>query len=149
MAEKLERLANEKRSFYENPCDEELERLMRRYPDLTHATQFEPELPVRVDRERARFSAWYELFPRSASPIPGQHGTFGDVERQLPEICAMGFDIVYLPPIHPIGRAFRKGPEQRNSCATGRTGQSLGDRRSCRSNMRSNWRCICRRLRRT
>ena len=83
IAENLERLAGENRSFYENPCDEELGLLMARYPDLTHATQFEPELPVWVDRERAQFSAWYELFPRSASPIPGQHGTFSDVEKPV------------------------------------------------------------------
>jgi starch synthase (maltosyl-transferring) len=130
IAENLEWLAGEKRSFYENPCDEELERLMARYPDLTHATQFEVELPVWVDRERARFSAWYELFPRSASPIPGEHGTFRDVERQLPEIAAMGFDIVYLPPIHPIGRAFRKGPNNEIAAAPGAPGSpwAIGDR---------------------
>ena len=130
IAENLEWLAGEKRSFYENPCDEELERLMARYPDLTHATQFEAELPVWVDRERARFSAWYELFPRSASPIPGEHGTFRDVERQLPEIAAMGFDIVYLPPIHPIGRAFRKGPNNAIVAAPGAPGSpwAIGDR---------------------
>jgi starch synthase (maltosyl-transferring) len=129
-AEKLERLANEERSFYKNPCDEELERLMRRYPDLTHATQFETELPVQVDRERARFSAWYELFPRSASPVPGQHGTFRDVERQLPEISAMGFDIVYLPPIHPVGRAFRKGPNNATVAPPDAPGSpwAIGDR---------------------
>jgi starch synthase (maltosyl-transferring) len=103
-------LAAERRGFYEDPCSAELEQLMQNYPDLSHATQCETEFPVWVDRERARFSAWYELFPRSASPVPGQHGTFSDVERQLPEIAAMGFDILYLPPIHPIGRAFRKGP---------------------------------------
>jgi len=129
-AENLERLAGEERPFYENPCGEELEHLMARYPDLTHATQFEVELPVWVDRERARFSAWYELFPRSASPIPGEHGTFRDVERQLPEIAAMGFDIVYLPPIHPIGRAFRKGPNNTTIAAPGAPGSpwAIGDR---------------------
>ena len=70
IAENLERLAGEKRAFYENPCGEELGLLMARYPDLTHATRFEPELPLWVDRKRARFSSWYELFPRSASPDP-------------------------------------------------------------------------------
>ena len=109
-AQSLEELANENCSNYDDPCDQELMQLMKGYPDLTNATQYEVELPVWVNRERARFSSWYELFPRSASPIPGQHGTFRDVERQLPEIAAMGFDIVYLPPIHPIGRSFRKGP---------------------------------------
>ena len=110
VAVELERLAAENREIYDDPCNDELLELTARYPDLTHATRFEPELPLWVERERARFSSWYELFPRSASPVPGQHGTFSDVERQLPEIAAMGFDIVYMPPIHPIGRAFRKGP---------------------------------------
>ena len=130
IAEKLERLASERRSFYENPCDEELVRLMERNPDLTHATQFAVDLPVWVDRERAQFSAWYELFPRSASPVPGEHGTFEDVERQLPEIAAMGFDIVYLPPIHPIGRAFRKGPNNATIAPPGAPGSpwAIGDR---------------------
>jgi starch synthase (maltosyl-transferring) len=68
-----------------------------------------PELFATVDRERAAFSAWYEMFPRSAAPEP-RHGTLRDVERRLPYVAAMGFDVLYLPPIHPIGRAFRKGP---------------------------------------
>jgi starch synthase (maltosyl-transferring) len=109
-AQRLEDLADENRSNYDDPCNEEILQLMRTYPDLANATRYELELPVWVDRERARFSSWYELFPRAASPIPGKHGTFRDVEGQLPEIAAMGFDIVYLPPIHPIGRSFRKGP---------------------------------------
>ncbi|CAN5444552.1 alpha-1,4-glucan--maltose-1-phosphate maltosyltransferase [soil metagenome] len=91
--------------------------LMERYPDLAHATVAQPELPVVVDRERARFSAWYELFPRSASPDAGRHGTFRDVIARLPYVAEMGFDVLYLPPIHPIGRAFRKGPN--NSLAPG------------------------------
>jgi starch synthase (maltosyl-transferring) len=106
----LDRLAGEKRSFSDYPLAAEIHRLMAAYPDLRLATQYEPELPVQVDRELAGFSSWYEMFPRSASPIPGQHGTFADVESRLPEIAGMGFDILYLPPIHPIGRAFRKGP---------------------------------------
>jgi starch synthase (maltosyl-transferring) len=130
ISENLQRLADEKRAFYENLRDEELESLMARYPDLTHATRFPVELPISVDRERARFSSWYELFPRSASPIPGQHGTFIDVERQLPEIASMGFDIVYLPPIHPIGRAYRKGPNNTISAPPGAPGSpwAIGDR---------------------
>ena len=63
-----------------------------------------------VERERARFGAWYEMFPRSASLKPGRHGTFRDVEARLSYIADMGFDVLYLTPIHPIGRAFRKGP---------------------------------------
>jgi starch synthase (maltosyl-transferring) len=87
----------------------DLEALMGRYPERFLATRYERELAVMVDRERARFSAWYELFPRSTSAEPGRHGTFRDVERWLPYITDMGFDVLYLTPIHPIGRAFRKG----------------------------------------
>ncbi len=111
ISKSLHSLADQNAAFYEYPLSKEALALVARYPDLSRATRFEPELTVWVDRERARFSAWYELFPRSASPIPGRHGTFADVERQLPEIADMGFDILYLPPIHPVGRAFRKGPE--------------------------------------
>jgi len=57
----------------------------------------------------ARFSAWYELFPRSTAEEPGKHGTFADSEKRLPYIAEMGFNVVYLPPIHPIGVMFRKG----------------------------------------
>jgi starch synthase (maltosyl-transferring) len=65
-----------------------------------------------VERERARFSAWYELFPRSegASVDPPRSGTFRDAAKRLTWVAAMGFDVLYLPPIHPIGRAYRKGP---------------------------------------
>jgi starch synthase (maltosyl-transferring) len=70
-----------------------------------------PECTVLVERERARFGAWYELFPRSAGTTPDGHGTFADVEQRLPEIAAMGFDVLYLPPIHPIGVSGRKGPD--------------------------------------
>jgi starch synthase (maltosyl-transferring) len=76
-----------------------------------------PALRVDVDRLAAEFSAWYELFPRSAGTTPGVHGTFADVERRLPAIAAMGFDVLYLPPIHPIGFAFRKG--KNNSLSPG------------------------------
>ncbi|MBW3600894.1 MAG: alpha-1,4-glucan--maltose-1-phosphate maltosyltransferase, partial [Planctomycetes bacterium] len=89
--------------------DAELAELMHRWAPRRLATTYPRELAVVVDRERARCSAWYELVPRSASPEPGKHGTFKDVEARLPYVAAMGFDILYLPPIHPIGRAFRKG----------------------------------------
>ena len=86
----------------------ELAQLMDRYADKSLAVTYSRELSVTVDPERARFSAWYELFPRSAGN-PGAHGTFADVERRLPEIASMGFDVLYLPPIHPIGHSNRKG----------------------------------------
>jgi starch synthase (maltosyl-transferring) len=89
--------------------DAELTELAERYPDRTHETHYDHELEVVVDRERARFSAWYELFPRSASPDAKRHGTFVDVIGRLDYVAELGFDVLYLPPIHPIGRQFRKG----------------------------------------
>jgi starch synthase (maltosyl-transferring) len=87
----------------------ELSSIMARYPDRRLATWYERELVVVVDREKARFSTWYEMFPRSCTPEPGKHGTFKDCEARLPYVAAMGFDILYFPPIHPIGRTHRKG----------------------------------------
>jgi starch synthase (maltosyl-transferring) len=95
--------------------DEEVDALASRYPDLAHATRYEPELEVAVDPVRAAFSAWYELFPRSAADEPGRHGTFADVERRLDYVEELGFDVLYLPPIHPIGLLKRKGPNNRET----------------------------------
>jgi starch synthase (maltosyl-transferring) len=89
--------------------------LVARHPDRLLAARYGRELAVVVDRERARFSAWYELFPRSCSPIAGRHGSFRDCEARLDYVAGMGFDVLYLPPVHPIGRAFRKG---RNNAPT-------------------------------
>ncbi len=86
---------------------------VRQVDPRTHATESDP-LEVDVDRVRARFSSWYELFPRSLG-APGEHGTLRDVVDQLPRVADMGFDILYLPPIHPIGRTHRKG---RNNAVT-------------------------------
>lgn len=83
--------------------------LMNKHADRRYATRYEHELPVEVDRPLARFSTWYEFFPRSCSFTLGQHGTFADCEARLPYVAEMGFDVLYLPPIHPIGRSFRKG----------------------------------------
>jgi starch synthase (maltosyl-transferring) len=96
--------------------------LMERYPDLEFATTLDPPLAVTVDRERARFSAWYEMFPRSTSPVPGRHGTFADCEARLPYVAEMGFDVLYFPPIHPIGKAFRKGKNNAPAALTGEVG---------------------------
>ncbi len=74
-------------------------------PDLTRSAL----LPLMIDRERARNGAWYEMIPRSQSKVPGQHGTFRDCIARLPEIAAMGFDVLYFTPIHPIGETNRKG----------------------------------------
>ena len=88
---------------------DELTNLMDKNPDKASSTRFEKEFRVVVDRPRALFSAWYERFPRSTSSLPGKHGTFKDLEKLLPEIARMGFDVLYLPPIHPIGKIHRKG----------------------------------------
>jgi starch synthase (maltosyl-transferring) len=83
--------------------------LMAAYPDRDGATTYASELPVVVERDKARFSTWYEMFPRSCAPVPGQHGTLADCEARLPYIAQMGFDVLYLPPLHPIGTVHRKG----------------------------------------
>jgi starch synthase (maltosyl-transferring) len=89
--------------------DDALADLMAQYPDRTRSTAYERWLRVEVERERARFSAWYEMFPRSTSPDASRPGTFQDCIDRLPYVRDMGFDILYLPPIHPVGRAHRKG----------------------------------------
>lgn len=88
---------------------QELGELMDRYPDRSLAIDYPGELQVVVDPLHARFSAWYELFPRSCTDSPSRHGSFADVEARLPYVAGMGFDVLYLPPIHPIGRVNRKG----------------------------------------
>ena len=88
--------------------DDTVFRIMSRFPDRTGSTLSEPSLRLTVDRERARFGAWYEFFPRSTGTA-GKHGTFRTAVKELERIAAMGFDVVYLPPIHPIGDNFRKG----------------------------------------
>jgi starch synthase (maltosyl-transferring) len=92
---------------------------MRRRADRSQATRYERVLTVLVERERARVGAWYEMFPRSAGTDPSRSATFDEAARQLPYIASMGFDVLYLPPIHPIGRSFRKG---RNNSLTPESG---------------------------
>ena len=103
--------------------DEHLAELMTAHADRANATRYQREVEVRVDPEKARFSAWYEMFPRSEwstaakgrarpaarSAVP-QHATLRDIEARLPYVAEMGFDVLYLPPVHPIGRTHRKGP---------------------------------------
>ena len=98
--------------------DEELARLVSRCSDRRSAATYHRELTVVVDRERTRFSTWYEMFPHSCASKPGRHGTFKDCEERLSYVAAMGFDVLYLPPIHPVGRTHRKG--KNNSPAAGR-----------------------------
>jgi starch synthase (maltosyl-transferring) len=85
-------------------------------------TTYDKILQLDVERKKALFSAWYEFFPRSTSQLAGQHGTFKDCERLLPRIADMGFDTIYLPPIHPIGNAFRKGKNNNPTSQPGEPG---------------------------
>ena len=115
----LDKLAAQKLQRYDYPISDEVFLTANKYPDLSFVTTTEQEFSLWVDRERARYSSWYELFPRSTSPVPGAHGTLRDVEAQLPEIARMGFDVLYFPPIHPIGTAFRKGPNNSTQAQPG------------------------------
>src|SRR5579875_196220 len=90
----------------------EIVAIAARYGERFDANTFEPLLEVVADRPRARFGAWYEMFPRSFGK-PGEHGTLRSAERHLPYIRDLGFDVVYLTPIHPIGSTNRKGPNNR------------------------------------
>lgn len=98
-----------------------LHTLFIKYPQqfLANTSQ---ELQVYVDRKKASFSTWYEFFPRSAAEVPGKHGTFKDAERLLPRVQKMGFDTVYLPPIHPIGEVNRKGKNNTTNAKEGDCG---------------------------
>jgi starch synthase (maltosyl-transferring) len=89
--------------------DPELASLMARWGERPQLLRSHPDLRVVVERARARYSTWYEMFPRSASPDPDRPGTLRDVEARLGYVGGMGFDVLYLPPIHPIGRSHRKG----------------------------------------
>jgi starch synthase (maltosyl-transferring) len=87
-----------------------LQQAMAARPDRSRATRFDRVLGVIVEPVRARFGAWYEMFPRSAGTDPSRGATFDEAQQRLPYVASMGFDVLYLPPIHPIGRSFRKGP---------------------------------------
>ncbi len=102
-----------------------LHRLFVRYP-LKNLVNSSRVLQVYVDRPKANFSTWYEFFPRSTASEPGKHGTFKDAERILPKISTMGFDTVYLPPIHPIGEVNRKGKNNTTVAKEGDSGVPWG-----------------------
>jgi len=95
--------------------DPALRALMDARPDRSASTSYERVLAVVVDPVRARFGAWYEMFPRSCTSDPRRSGTFREAESRLPDVAAMGFDVLYLPPVHPIGHTHRKG---RNNALT-------------------------------
>lgn len=99
--------------------------LIRQYPQKQFAT-YSPQFPIWVDRKKANFSAWYSLFPRSTSRELGKHGTFQDVEALLPRIQRMGFDVLYIPPISPIGHTHRKGKNNSTVCQPGEPGVPYG-----------------------
>src|SRR5262249_16563193 len=100
--------------------DERLGALMSRHLDRSDATWAEREFDVVADPVRARFAAWYEFFPRSG--VAGRHATLKDAEVMLERAASLGFDVVYLPPIHPVGRTHRKGRNNRLTAQAGDPG---------------------------
>ena len=96
---------------------DEVTSLMKAFPDMRYAVMYDRELSIVVEPRQALFGTWYELFPRSCPGRSGEHGTFADCEKVLPEISRMGFDVLYLPPIHPIGMTKRKGKNNTPSAA--------------------------------
>jgi starch synthase (maltosyl-transferring) len=102
--------------------DPELRELMARNGERHFAVTYERTLEVVVEPERARYSTWYEMFPRSCVAPGARHGTFAECEKRLPYVAEMGFDVLYLPPIHPIGTMFRKGRNNALTAAPGEPG---------------------------
>lgn len=117
----IQRLEGEYNDAIQYVLTSEFGKLVHEFPLVMHETAFEKELEVIVEDKKSNFSAWYELFPRSAS-LEGRHGTFKDVIRLLPRIEQMGFDVLYLPPIHPIGKINRKGKNNNVRAAEGEPG---------------------------
>ncbi len=97
-------------------------KIINDYPLRRFATTYDHDLRVKVGRLRERFSSWYELFPRSASPSVDRAGTFKDVEALLPRIEELGFDVLYMPPVHPVGRKNRKGRNNATNAMEGEPG---------------------------
>jgi starch synthase (maltosyl-transferring) len=106
-AQRLERSAEEERRIL--LLSPEVAELMAAADPRPFRVRAEPTLRIEAERTAARFASWYEIFPRSMSDDPHRHGNFADVIRHLPRIRDMGFDVLYFPPIHPIGRTNRKG----------------------------------------
>ena len=104
---------------------EEVADLMAAHPDRSRSTVTKT-LRVTVDRERARYGAWYEMFHRSQGTVPGRSATFRDMEKRLPELEDLGFDVIYLVPIHPIGTTNRKGRNNAVFAAPGDPGSPYG-----------------------
>ncbi|MFN2624039.1 MAG: maltotransferase domain-containing protein, partial [Chthoniobacterales bacterium] len=126
-ADRLRDLANTMRAadpaeVHEIAHSGELEVLMATYPDRASSTQYGPAPRVLVDRTEARFAAWYEFFPRSAEGLPDRGSTFRDCLSRVDAAKAMGFDVIYFPPIHPIGYTNRKGRNNSVTCEPGEPG---------------------------
>ena len=103
-----------------------MHQFIHQYPNKQYVT-IHRELKMWVDRERAAFSSWYSMFPRSASSERNSHGTFKDVEENvLPRMKSLGFDVLYIPPIHPIGTQFRKGKNNSTTCQEDEPGVPYG-----------------------
>ena len=122
----LRSLQNEDSTTLEQEVlSEDLLALMTKYPDRRLASTYEKQLSIVVDREKARFSTWYEMFPRSCGEA-GKHGSFKDAQARLPYIADLGFDVLYLPPIHSIGTTFRKGKNNSTIAEPGDVGVCWG-----------------------
>ena len=106
---RLDMQAGDQETVVDTLLSDEVLELMRRIGIRNSLSTYDKQLEITVDRTAARYGAWYELFPRSMSDDPTRHGTFDDVIEHLPYVRDMGFDVLYLPPIHPIGRTNRKG----------------------------------------
>lgn len=115
------RMVKPDRTVEETLLGDGLAGLMERNPDFT-AVSRSIRLPLMVDRVEARFAAWYEMFHRSQGTVPGKSATFDDMIRRLDEVSRMGFDVIYLPPVHPIGYTNRKGPNDSTFCPPGSPG---------------------------
>jgi len=102
-----------------------LARIFTQYPSKFLSNE-SSEFKAYVDRKKARFSTWYEFFPRSSSEVEGQHGTFKECHRLLPRIAKMGFDTLYFPPVHPIGEVNRKGKNNTTDAKEGDVGSAWG-----------------------
>ena len=100
----------------------ELLKLMEQWPDRSLAFTYEPLQKIRVDRPGAAFAAWYEFFPRSAEGKASSGSTFRDCLPRVDDACEMGFDVIYFPPIHPIGITARKGANNSLTCQPGEPG---------------------------
>ncbi|MBP7792356.1 MAG: alpha-1,4-glucan--maltose-1-phosphate maltosyltransferase [Candidatus Goldbacteria bacterium] len=117
LSEYMDKIRKNDKNSVETALSNELAGIMQKYPEQDKISEYEKNLMVYVDREKAGFSTWFEMFPRSCYGNSKKHGTFMDCEKILPEIAKMGFNVLYFPPIHPIGVTKRKG--KNNSLTAG------------------------------